>query len=74
MGNVPCASGRRVWMEQEIKVFKVTRYDPDKGKTGKGHLYITDAETGQQRCFDVEDICGVYPGRQLTRQGKSAHE
>lgn len=74
MGNVLCASGRRVWMEQEIKVRHVTRFDPTKGKTGKGHLFFTDAETGRQRAVDVEDICGVYPGRTITRQGKSAQE
>lgn len=65
MGTVAGLNGeRRVWIEQEVKVGLVTRFEQGAGRTGKGafHFREVDPHTsrpGRYRAIDIEDIIAI---------------
>jgi hypothetical protein len=63
----------RIWLEHEFHVYKVIKFEPGAGKTGKGalHFWETDAKTGrcgQYRAVDAEDVCTISASPTLTKK------
>lgn len=54
-------------MEDEVRVRKLIRFEPDRGRTGKGYVHFW-AERGGYRCLDVEDIVTIARNPQMSRR------
>lgn len=63
VASVPSANGR-IWLEDEVQVAELRKWDPIGGRTDKGLLHFW-AITGGYRCLDVEDIVTVTSGPTL---------
>lgn len=64
-----------IWQEYELQVYKVTKFEPGKGKTGKGALHFFNVDPkgrtcGQYQAVDVEDIIEVNPGPVIGKRKK----
>jgi hypothetical protein len=73
MGSVASVNGGpRIWLEDEVKVAKVRRFEKGAGRTGKGifHFFEVDPHNGRPgryRAIDLEDIIAVNRGKVLGR-------
>lgn len=63
---------REVWIEEEVKVAKVIRFEKGGGRTGKGIFHFREVDPhngrpGRYRAVDMESIIAVNHGKVLGR-------